>query len=214
MPKIVILDGGFGGELFADYVESEIPTLEVIRVIDWRHADDYLSSRRSSRRAAFEALRPYIGTVDLIVFANFLLSFTSLSYFRHKFKNQKFTGFNLGLKQLKSPTLILTTTAVRHTIPFYNFAHSCQHPQILTCDSWPNLIDDGELSPAEIQSALAPSFDFPPRQIVLACTQFSDLRPVLNQLFGHKFTIDDGFSRALLDICHALKLRGYYHKNK
>lgn len=212
MSKIVIFDSGIGGELFADYVATEIPTLEIIRVIDWRHANEYLSSRKSARKAATEALRPYIGTVDLIIFANFLLSLTSLKYFRRKFKNQKFSGFNFNLKRSISPTLILTTSAVRRTKSFRTLEKSCSHPSILVCDTWPNLIDDGELSDAEFQSAFS-KITTTPRRIILACTHFSDLAPTLHQI-GPQIKIDDGFHRALIEACHALKLRGYYHKSK
>ena len=52
MLKIVIFDGGFGGELFADQLEAELDVVEVIRVIDWRNAEKILKSRREARIAA------------------------------------------------------------------------------------------------------------------------------------------------------------------
>ena len=55
MLKIVVFDSGFGGELFADRLESEIPVVEVIRVIDWRSANQILSSPRGARKAAEKA---------------------------------------------------------------------------------------------------------------------------------------------------------------
>ena len=92
MLKIVVLDSGFGGELFADKLKENLQVMEIIRVIDWRNADKYMHGKREARHAAEEALRPYIGRVDLIIIANFLLSITSLKYFRRKYKNQRFVG--------------------------------------------------------------------------------------------------------------------------
>ena len=38
MLKIVVFDGGWGGELVADYLAEELQTIEIERVIDWKHA--------------------------------------------------------------------------------------------------------------------------------------------------------------------------------
>ena len=34
MLKIVVFDGGYGGEFFADKLKEELPVVEIIRVID------------------------------------------------------------------------------------------------------------------------------------------------------------------------------------
>ena len=39
MLKVVVFDSGYGGELFADYLEEELPLVDIVRVIDWRNAD-------------------------------------------------------------------------------------------------------------------------------------------------------------------------------
>ena len=44
MIKIVIFDSGYGGELLADYLESELPVVNIVRVIDWHHAEEIQSS--------------------------------------------------------------------------------------------------------------------------------------------------------------------------
>ena len=50
MLKIVVFDSGFGGELFADIIEEELPVVEVIRVIDWRNAKELQNNPRKSCR--------------------------------------------------------------------------------------------------------------------------------------------------------------------
>ena len=123
MFKVVVFDGGYGGELFADRLKEELPIIEVIRVIDWRNADRLLYSAKSARKVAKEALLPYIGRVDLIILANHLLTLTSLKYFERKFKEQKFIGFNLKMPNdlSNADALILTTRAVSKTINYYNY---------------------------------------------------------------------------------------------
>ena len=95
MLKIVVYDGGYGGELFADQLEEELSVAEIIRVIDWRNADQLLCSPKKARKTAMRALDPYIGQVDLIVLANYFLTATSLKYFTRKFKSQQFVGLKL-----------------------------------------------------------------------------------------------------------------------
>ena len=214
MLKVVVFDSGYGGELFADLLEEELPVLEVIRVIDWRHADQILKSAKTARVAAHEALRPYIGKVDLIVFANHLLSLTSLNYFRQKYKNQKFIGFNL-----KSPDtfvdrelLILTTTAVTHSLKYHKFIHQLKrHAITLTIDDWPAKIDDGELSIDEIRatiSRLTLAKNYEPSGVILACAQLNDVIADLDKAFTKKVKFHSSFNDALRDTCKVLKIRG------
>ena len=122
MLKIVVFDSGYGGELFADRLEEAFPVAEIIRVIDWRNADEFLKNKKSARREAMKALRPYIGRVDLIMLANYYLTATSLKYFSRKFKNQKFAGLKLPTLDtyLKRPTLIFATKSLAKTINYHN----------------------------------------------------------------------------------------------
>ena len=68
MMKIAVFDSGFGGELFADKLEEELPIVEVIRVIDWRNAKKLQNNPLKSRAIIKKALKPYINKVDLIIF--------------------------------------------------------------------------------------------------------------------------------------------------
>ena len=219
MLKVVVFDSGYGGEFFADRLEEELPVLDVIRVIDWRNADKILTNPKEARRIAKEDLRPYIGKVDLIVFANHLLTVTSLKHFRRKYKNQRFTG--LGLKKpknsVKDNTIILTTKAVTKTISYYNFIFHLNHrPKTLALDSWPAKIDDGELTFSEISDTLK---EFVNRsnhsqEIFLFCSQFYDIKSDLTKLFGNTIKIHDGFNDTIREISRTLRIRGGMKKLK
>ena len=217
MLKVVVFDSGFGGELLADYLEEELPLVEVIRVIDWRNASTILTSPKQARKAAETALRPYVDHVDLIIFANYLISITSLKYFRQKYKSQKFAGFRLKNEQIiyNKPTVIFTTKAVSRTINFFKFAHSIK-AKIITLDDWPNLIDDGELTIDKIKSDLKDILAYPKNslQIILACGQFVDIKSDLKTLLGHNTKFIDPFDDTLRQTCLTLKIRGSLKKKK
>ena len=215
MLKIVVFDSGYGGEFFADQLAAELPAVQIIRVINWREADKIISNPHSARKIALESLRLYIGRVDLIIFANYLLSLTSLKYFQHKFKNQKFLGLGLKVPDtfIRHDVLILSTKAVSKTINFYNFLfHLKRKTKVLNLDSWPTKIDDGELTATEIRYTLelflAKTSGFNPREIILASSQFDDIKTELKEYFGSSLKIYDGFNDAIRRAGKLLRIRG------
>jgi len=217
MLKIVVFDSGFGGELFADALEAELPVAEIIRVIDWRNAEKYLESPRLARKTAESAIRPYLKEVNLIIFANHLLSLTSLRYFRRKYKSQLFLGLKLPNpeKLRNSRALILTTSAVTKTINFHNYLfHLKAQTKTLALDTWPPLIDDGELTDSNIAQSLAPLKTFSPDTIILTCSHFCDIKPEIRHAFGHNIKIKDSFQDAIHETFKILKLRGHLRRKK
>lgn len=215
MLKVVVFDSGYGGELFADRLSEELPTIEVIRVIAWRDAKRAAMNPRNARSVALESLRPYIGKVDLIIITNYLISLTSLRFLRRKYQNQKFIGF-----ELKAPdtfkdnhNLILSTTAVSHTFKFrYYNTHLRQAHRTLNLDAWPDLIDDGELTATkireDIQLFLTKHPGFVPNNLILANSQFTDIRTELQSVFTHRVKIYDSFDETFRQTCKALRIRG------
>lgn len=220
MLKIVVFDGGYGGEFFADYLDEQLPTVEIIRVIDWRNADKLLSNSKCARSVAEKALRPYIEKVDLIIFANHLLSLTSLNFFKRKYKNQKFIGMELKRPDtfIKNNVLILTTKPVSKTISYRNFIFQIKKKiKTVNLDSWPTRIDDGELTEDEIKITLVKFLEkekFRPDELILACSQFNDIKKELTGIFGKKVPIYDSYDDTVIEACRVLKIRGRLGKRK
>lgn len=214
MLKVVVFDSGYGGEFFADKLEEELPIIKVIRVIDWRNAEKFLTSPKEARKIAEADLKPYISQVDLIILANHLLSLTSLKYFKRKYRYQKFLGFELKKPEtfIKYNILILTTKAVARTMTFYNFTFQLKRKiKTLTLDSWPAKIDDGELTKEEIEETLKKFLyheKFVPKEIILACSQFNDIKSEIKAVFGSGIKIYDSFDETFRRICKLLKIRG------
>lgn len=221
MRKVVIIDSGYGGEFLADRFDEEIGVVEVIRVIDWRHSEQYLNKPKTARELATKVLRPYIGKVDLIVFANYLLSATSLSYFRHKYPEQQFIG--LGLKQpeyfTRKQVLVLATKALTKTMAYHGFIFTLKKHKVKTMliDRWPELIDEGELDFTDVEQSVAEFIKarhITPDAIVLANSQLEDIKPELKRFFGRKVKIYSGFDDALREACKLLRIRGSVRKIK
>ncbi len=214
MLKVVIFDSGYGGESIADRLSEEIPVIDVIRVIDWRHAKEIQESAKEARSFAEEALRPYIGKVDLIIFANYLLSITSLKYFAKKYENQEFLG--LGLEKpctfVKRDTLILTTQAITKTFTFKSFIFGLRNKaKVLTLEDWPARIDDGELQFDEIKEVIRSGLTSPdgsPVDLILMCSQFIDIAPELKKAVTGNVQICDGTREIFSSIYKKLHLRG------
>ena len=221
MRKVVIIDSGYGGEFLADRFDEEIGVVEVIRVIDWRHSEQYLNKPKTARELAAKVLRPYIGKVDLIVFANYLLSATSLSYFRHKYPEQKFIG--LGLKQpeyfTRKQVLVLATKALTKTMAYHGFIFTLKKHKVKTMliDRWPELIDEGELGFTDVKQSFTEFIKarrITPDAIILANSQLEDIKPELKHFFGRKVKIYSGFDDALREACKLLRIRGSVRKIK
>ena len=211
MLKIAVFDTGFGGELFADKLEESLPIVEIIRVIDWRNALRVEQHPREARKIVEEALRHYIGTVDLIILANYLISATSLSYLRHKYPNQKFIGFTLKPHRITIlPTLILTTHATTRNFAYFSVSRRLK-AKTICLDHWPHLIDDGELTDDDFKKDLnfaVQRINFAPRQVMLACGQFTELAPAFRKFFGHNVRIIDSFNDTLDDVYKILRIPG------
>ena len=221
MKTIVIFDSGYGGEFFADKFEEEIPVVDIIRVIDWRHAEQYIKSVKESRKFAEEALRPYINKVDLIILANHLLSLTSLKYFQRKYPKQEFIGFALKSPDtfIKRNTIIVTTKALTRTLEYQGFILHLKkrRTKTITVDTWPIKIDDGELSDQEIDDAFrlfSLKKHIEPEEIILANAQLEDIKPHLKKLFGRNLKIYSSFDDTIREACKVLRIRGAFMTTK
>lgn len=221
MLKVVVFDSGMGGECFAEKLQSYLPVLQIIKVIDWRHAAQYLRGGREARRCATRALRPYIGQVDLIIFANYYLTITNLKHFQRKFKTQLFTGLSLKLPDTfrPRPTIVMTTNAVAKTINYRNYAFRIRRPITTLClDDWVDKIDEGEMNQDIVKMALdnyaKANNKHHPDDIVIACAHFNDIVDSVRYACGKNVKIYDGFDDCYRNICHLLKIRGGLKKMK
>lgn len=209
MLKVVVFDSGWGGELFADYVEEEVPILEVIREIDWRNAPYSARSEEEIFTLTETAVRKYIGRVDVIVIAAYLMTAVTLEKLRRKYPEQKFLGFNLRLsKNVGRKVIILAPAALVRTKSFAELSKSSVEQEICwaPCDGWEQLIDDGEMKQEILEETLS-GVD-KNSTVILGSTHYQDVKVELERIFGWQGSVVDDFRRMLTEVCMALKLRG------
>ena len=211
MNHIVVFDSGYGGELFADYIEKEVPILETVRVIDWQQSQQLYQNPKTARARTLEKLRPYINHSRAIVIANQLVSATSLEYFRKKYPSQKFSGFSFGPvpKTNAKHALILTTKATRKTIAYHKYVYHLKlRSQEFDCDEWIDLINAGEYMEETVARDLAKFKKWKPGVIILGDSHLEDVKSILRDFYGPTVSIVDGYKAALRNLCHELGIRG------
>ena len=106
----------------------------------------------------------------------------------------------------------LTTKALAKTLNYHNYLFRLKRRVDTIClDDWPALIDDGELNESDIKNKFEEFFlkyNYRPNEIILACSQFNDIIPVLRNVISNNIKIHDGFDKAIRDTCKILKIPG------
>lgn len=211
MVKVVIYDFGMGGELFAEYLERELPVLKVIRVIDWENSDLNSTNHFKTRRLVESSLQPYLGRVDLIIIANHFLTQIGLRYLERKYKNQKFIGFHLPTLDtfVNRDTLILTTSAISRSLAYRLYLHKIHRTSFtIALDDWPTLIDDAAIESDAIDKIIAGAREqknFHPKEFIIINSHFAFFDPYFRQ---HKMKVHTSYYEALNEVYTKLKIRG------
>lgn len=99
MLKVVVYDGGWGGELVADYLERELTTVEIVRVIDWAHAPYEGRDLLEIVELTEANLRDYIGEVAAIVLGGYVASM-GLELLKQRHPEQIFIGLGINYDRI------------------------------------------------------------------------------------------------------------------
>lgn len=165
MLKVVVFDGGWGGELVANYLSKELKTIQVIRAIDWENAPYDNKTLLEIEKLAEEKLHPYVGKVDLIVLGGYAVSL-AMNYLEKRFPQQKFIGMGINyhriLKARNYPSqiaifvdsLIIETTVcqeIRNDLPYSTII-------VPDCSGWEERINAGEMSKEILHAELSDYF--------------------------------------------------------
>lgn len=215
MLKVVVFDSGWGGEIFADYLEKRMPMTEIVRVIDWRRAPYSERGRTEICIMVDRALSPYMEEADVIVLASYAVTVAALSYLRWKYPGQKFVGFEPSLSEYVAKLesvkkiMVLATGIVEDSSGFQREMlemgrKTVMHPD---CASWIRRVDDGEMSEGRIRMELGRYAEEEVDAVLLYSTGFVDLKPELENIYGEGVVVDD-FSRVAEETYAALKLSG------
>ncbi len=191
MLKIVVFDGGWGGAIVADYLAEELTIAEVSCVIDWPHAPYGERTLTQICHYAENALREYIGKVDLVVLGGYTVSY-AMEYLRHRYRKQKFVGMDVNYYQIlrsrlypshvtvmMSGSLIDTPMCddLRRKLPFSTIV-------VPDCRGWEEMINNGMISAARIRSDLENYFELAPKNVFKAQDRRSSL---LTEIMREKY---------------------------
>lgn len=170
MLKIVVFDGGCGGEAVAEFLAEELQVVEIIQVIDWEHAPYEKKTDHEICQLANESLRKYIGKVDLIVLGGYTVSM-ALGFLQKRYTEQKFVGMGVNYYRiLKSRTYPERITAMMNeqlvktklceelheNLPFSTLA-------IPDCSGWEDLANTYRLSVEVLRRDLETYFELRPK---------------------------------------------------
>lgn len=231
MLKVVIFDSGWGGDFVADYLSSELKTVEFIRVIDWKHAPYDHRSLAEIYRLTKQSLKKYIYKVDLIVLASYTVSLF-LHNLQEHYPKQNFVGVGINYYRiLKSRCYPYRITLMGNS--FLADSTFCNEIQqnlpystiaIPDCSGYEQLIDDGEMTLDILRRDLQAYFQIDPRYIdqgigsranliqsdivLLLNTHFWDIKDEIEKVFGFNVAVFDFRRKLLHDVCAALHLLG------
>lgn len=236
MLKIVVFDGGWGGEVVANYLEEELNVVEIVRVIDWKNAPYDEKSVEEITKFAEENLQEFFGKVDLIVLGGYAASLAKETLCE-KHPEQKFVGpeinYDLILRARCYPEQVailagktvydsLVRTEVREKLPYSTLI-------LPDCEGWEELINEDMMTKEIVRAELAWDFvlqkqkddvfkenevktagrrKVKPDAVLILNTHFWDVREYLEEAFGWKVRMIDFRQKLLHDICYTLKLRG------
>lgn len=213
MLKVVVLDSGWGGEMFADYLEDNLKIVEVVRVIDWRGGAYVDLTDNEVRERVENLVKDYIGRVDVIILASYVATKFVLEELRLKYPEQKFVGFDLGLsKKLRKSKgrkiMMLAPSSIRETEEYRREKERLKRFEILElcCEGWIRKIDDGEITEEIVRHGLK---DIQEVDIVLLYeTSLPDIKGIFEKIYGWQVWVVDDFSRVFRNTCFALGLKG------
>lgn len=192
MLKIVVFDGGWGGEVVADYLENELGVVEIIREIDWPNSPYDGKSIPEICKLTYDCLGKHIGKVDLIILAGYTVSMT-IDYLQERYKRQKFVTVGVNyyriLKSENYPsrvTAILSQSLVetdfcqdlRCNLPYSTLA-------IPDSSGWEEQANTGDLCAGILRTDLEAYFELRPPIMFRPDNQFAKL-PLLEAIRAEK----------------------------
>lgn len=165
MLKIVVFDGGWGGEVVANYLEEELNVVEIVRVIDWKNTPYDEKSVEEIAGFAEENLQEYFGKVDLIVLGGYAVGLVK-NILRERHPEQEFVGpeinYDLVLRARCYPEQVvilggktvydsLVRTDVREKLPYSTLI-------LPDCGGWEELINEDMMTKEIVRAELAWDF--------------------------------------------------------
>lgn len=221
--RIVVVDSGWGGEMVADLIEAELAIVEVVRVIDWRHAP--YSRHRKAEILAYveEALVPYWRRTDVVVLGGYEVSLVveelEVRHPEQKFVAMRLEQFEPRRREARGQVLLLADPRLGRMEECARLVKALEAQGIKVhapnCAHWTELIDEGEMTSEIIRKTLLTSPTLKGKQaafcidtVLLANTHYWDITEQLREVLRWPVHIVDLKDDLMQNVCRALGLRG------
>lgn len=165
MLKVVVFDGGWGGEIVANYLEEELGIVEIIRVIDWKNTPYDEKSAEEIAGLAEENLQKYFGKVDLIVMGGYATGL-AINRLSEKHPEQTFIGpkinYDLVLRARAYPekVVVLAGKTVHNSLVRTETREKMPYSTLILpdCGGWEELINEDMMTKEILRAELAWDF--------------------------------------------------------
>lgn len=165
MLKVAVFGIGRGGEAVAQYLSTELGTVEIIEVIDWSSSKNVYRDPKVMRQIACHFISPYIGKVDLVVLADYALSLVTNSL-KKQWPEQKIISMEVDFRHApKSCQNANVVTLIANGILFQSklgreICRQLSSTKVILpdCSGWEGLIDSGDMSKDILEIELSKTF--------------------------------------------------------
>ena len=223
MTKIAVFGCGWGGELFADYLEKELAIAEVVRLNDYPNAPYGALTWLEICELTERAVQPVIDEVEVIVLASCAATVGAINYLREKYPEQKFVGFEPRMMEIlgnfePKRVMLIASTPVQKSIGYkVERERLALSAEILEpdCLSWLRYADQEEMTPRRLRDSLKRQgfekvFDVTKQldAVIIYETSLADMKESFEQIVGWQAVVIDGFKQVYREVCGALGLKG------
>lgn len=200
MLKIVVFDGGCGGEIVANFLRFELCTVDVIPLIDWQNSPYDTKTLPEIYRLVDKSLQDYIGQVDLIVLGGYTVT-QALNFLQNKYPAQKFVGMGVNYHRILKTKLypekvtVMMSENLYHTEFLTELRESLPFSTVILpdCTGWEELANFGDLSRSLLYDDLVDYFELGggPVAINLSRQEEPVNKPILEMLRESKTRTDE-----------------------
>ena len=223
MKKIAVFGCGWGGELFANYLERDLTVVEVVRLNDYRHAPYGALSWLEICELTERAVRSAIGQAEVIVLASCAATVGAINYLREKYPEQKFVGFEPRMMEAfgrfePKRVMMIASAPVRRSIGYKvereRLALSAEIVEP-DCLAWLKYADQEEMTELRLRQGLerqginreidvAKQID----AVIIYETSLADMKEAFEKVVGWQAVVVDGFEQVKREVCAAAGLLG------
>lgn len=165
MLKIVVFDGGWGGEMVAKYLETELGIVQVVRVLDWSNLPYYNKTAEELAQIVEREVMRFINKVDAIVLGGYALNGVA-KLLRERYPGQKFVEMGVDYRKLLrtrselKKVVVLTGSGMMGSSLFYEMKRKLTKADLFLsdCDHWEQLINENRLEIGLVRAELEQNF--------------------------------------------------------